>query len=390
MQRSSHIQRLAPNYIFAQIKIRVDAYLKEHPDGRKLISLALGDTTHPLPESISNELSDAALKLATDEGYKGYNPLIGLDAFRASISENIYHGLLAADEITISDGIKPDLARFALLSGGKQRVAIQDPSYPVYLETSQLVGDEVILLPATKENGFFPDWCSLKGPHLLFLCSPNNPTGVAATKQQLQKIVDHARKEGMLILFDAAYQAYVTDPSIPTSIFEIEGAKSCAIEWGSFSKSAGFSGLRLGWCAMSKELRYSTGESILTDWKRVLHSSLNGVSYLSQIGGIKALSEEGQRDLQQIVKGYLDNARLIKEALTKKGIQSYGGIHTPFIWADFSPKTSWEAFDELLTKYQIVTTPGVGFGSAGEGFIRFSALGKPHDLLDALHRLSTA
>ncbi len=387
MRRSPHLQRLTGNYLFTEIKKRVDSYLKREPNGQRLISLGIGDTTHPFPGAVAEGLSTIALGMGTEVGYKGYGPIHGNDTLRSLIAKEIYQGKISSDEITISDGIKPDLARFALLTGGHQKVAIQDPAYPVYLESSQIVGDEVILLPATKKNGFFPDWCSLKGPHLLFLCYPNNPTGVAATRAQLKKIVDHARREGMLILFDAAYKAFLSDPELPSSIFEIDGAQECAIEWGSFSKSAGFSGLRLGWCAVPKELSYSTGESLLEDWKRILFTTFNGASYLSQAAAIQSLSEKGQKGYRPILEGYLENAKILKEGLAKMGIKSYGGDHAPFLWSDVSPRRSWDLFEELLTRYQIVVTPGSGFGPAGEGYIRFSALGKRRDLLEALDRL---
>ena len=388
MQRSPFLKSLASNYLFAEVKKKVEVYSKEHPDADRLISLGIGDTTHPFPEAVATGLSKVADAMGTTKGYKGYGPIQGTEALREQIAKVVYQGSITSDEITISDGIKPDLARFALLTGGKQKVAIQDPAYPVYLESSQMVGDEVILLPANKENGFFPDWCSLKGPHLLFLCYPNNPTGVAASKEQLTKIVHHARKEGMLILFDAAYKAFLNDDQLPSSIFEIEGARECAIEWGSFSKMAGFSGLRLGWCVVPKELKYPTGEFVLPDWKRVLLSTFNGASYLSQQAGLLALSEPGLAGFRTIMQGYRENALLLKEHLARKGITSFGGEHAPFLWADISPRKSWDVFEELLHQLQIVVTPGSGFGLAGEGYIRFSALCTRQDLLEALQRLN--
>jgi len=387
MRRSPNLQRLTTNYIFIEVKKRVENYLKNHPHERRLIHFGVGDTTHPFPDIVAEGLSEASLGMATEVGYKGYGPNFGLESLRETVSKVLYDGKFSLDEISISDGIKPDLARFALLTGGGQKVAIQDPSYPVYLESSFIIGNQVTLLPATKENGFFPDWCLLKGPHLLFICHPNNPTGYTAIRAQLQEVVNHARKEGMLILFDTAYRSFITDPNIPRSIFEIEGAKECAIEWGSFSKSAGFSGLRLGWCVVPKELKYSTGESILEDWRRVLATTFTGPSYLSQMAALQALSKEGQADYQKIIQGYLENGKLLKNALSSKGVSCYGGEHLPFVWADFSPHLSWDTFDTFLTKHQLIVTPGSGFGSSGEGFIRFSALGKRPDLLEAISRL---
>ena len=385
MRRSSHLASLSEHYLFPEIDKRKQHYLSLHPEAH-VISLGIGDTTHPLPEEVAKGISKKALAMSHRDGYVGYGPPLGFKPLREAIAKEIYNDRFSFDEITISDGTKPDLARFALLTGGKQKVAIQDPAYPVYLETSQIIGQEIVLLPATAENHFFPDWTSLKGPHLLFICYPNNPTGVSASREQLQKIVDHARNEGMLILFDAAYASYIQDPNIPRSIFELEGAKECAIEWGSFSKSAGFSGIRLGWCLIPKELTYSTGESILADWKRLISTTFNGASYLSQVAGLDALSSPSY---PKIIQDYLENAHLLKQALQEKNIPVFGGVHAPFLWADLSPLSSWDAFDLLLQKHHLLTTPGSGFGKAGEGYLRLSALGTRPDILEALHRLKS-
>jgi LL-diaminopimelate aminotransferase len=385
VRRSSHFASLSQHYLFPEIDQRKHLFLGENPHA-KVISLGIGDTTHPLPKEVAEGISKSALAMSHRDGYVGYGPSLGLQHLREAIAHKVYGDRFSFDEITISDGTKPDLARFALLTGGKQKVAIQDPAYPVYLETSQIIGQEILLLPATAENNFFPDWTSLKGPHILFLCYPNNPTGVSASREQLQNIVDHAKNEGMLILFDAAYASYITDPAIPRSIFELEGAKECAIEWGSFSKSAGFSGIRLGWCLIPKELTYSTGESILSDWKRLISTTFNGASYLSQAAGLEALSSPSYH---KIIEDYLENAHLLKQALAEKNIATFGGIHAPFLWADFSPLSSWEAFDHLLSKHHLLTTPGSGFGQAGEGYLRLSALGTRPDILEAIHRLKS-
>jgi len=274
---------------------------------------------------------------------------------------------------------------------------VQDPSYPVYVDGSVLIGAAgawmetgyggITYLPCTVENSYFPDLSLIPENSLIYLCSPNNPTGAAATREQLTGLVTAARHKGCIIIFDAAYSEYIRDPALPKTIFEIPGAKECAIEVNSFSKPAGFTGVRLGWTVVPKELRYAGGGSVNADWARIMGTIYNGASNIAQAGGLAALTEEGQKEIRQLCDFYLKNAALIRSALQKLGITCIGGDNSPYIWACFPGRDSWEIFAELLEKCRVVTTPGSGFGPSGQSFLRFSAFGHRADIEEACRRL---
>jgi LL-diaminopimelate aminotransferase len=330
------------------------------------------------------------------ETYSGYSDE-GLLELREKISAVFYRGLFGADEVFISDGAKCDIGRLQLLFGAQTPVAVQDPSYPVYVDGSVLIGAAggwqgqgyrgISYLPCTAENNYFPDLTKLPANCLFYFCSPNNPTGATAGREQLARLVKAAREKGVLIIFDAAYGEYILDPALPKSIFEIEGARECAVEVNSFSKPAGFTGVRLGWTVVPKELKYAGGESVNADWNRVCGTIFNGASNIAQAGGLAALDDQGLREIRELTDFYLGNARLIREALRKLGVSCMGGDNSPYIWAHFPGRDSWEVFSEILETCRVVTTPGSGFGPAGESFIRFSAFGHRADVEEACARL---
>jgi len=305
---------------------------------------------------------------------------------------------LGPDEIFISDGAKCDIGRLQLLFGAGTPVAVQDPSYPVYVDGSVLIGAAgpwtgagyrgVTYMPCTADNGFFPDLSRIPDDGLVYFCSPNNPTGAAATGDQLAALVAAVKARRAILVYDAAYAEYIRDPSLPKSIYEIDGARTCAIEVNSFSKPAGFTGVRLGWTVVPRELRYSTGESVNADWSRVCSTIFNGASNISQAGALAALDPEGLAEIRALTDFYLGNARLIRGALEALGVSCVGGDNSPYIWARFPGRDSWEVFAEILEKCQVVTTPGSGFGPAGESFIRFSAFGHRDRIEEACRRLS--
>jgi LL-diaminopimelate aminotransferase len=284
-----------------------------------------------------------------------------------------------------------------VLFGGGAKVAVQDPSYPVYVDGSVFAGaagagtdngyQGITYLPCTADNGYFPDLARLPQNSLFYFCSPNNPTGATATRDQLEALVEAALRTGSLIVFDAAYSSYIRDPAIPTTIFAVDGADECAIEVNSFSKSAGFTGARLGWTAVPKKLRLEGGESVLADWNRVCGTIFNGASNIAQRGGLAALDGEGRKELRALTDFYMENARLIRTAMQKHGVPCVGGDNSPYIWARFPGEDSWDVFSRILEKCHVVTTPGSGFGPAGQGFIRFSAFGHRADIEEAVRRL---
>jgi len=396
LKRNPCIANIKAGYLFPEIAKRRREYLQAHPDA-KIISLGIGNTTEPILPHIDEGLVEGARKLSTVEGYSGYQDE-GLAELRERISKVFYKGQFGADEIFISDGAKCDIGRLQLLFGAGTPVAVQDPSYPVYVDGSVLIGAAggwegsgykgLTYLPCTAENKYFPDLSVLAPNCLIYFCSPNNPTGAVASREQLAQLVNAAKKNGSLIIFDAAYSEYIRDSDLPKTIFEIEGAKTCAIEVNSFSKPAGFTGIRLGWAAVSKELKYGSGESINADWARITSTVFNGASSISQAGGMAALDSEGLGEIRKLTDFYLGNAKLIREALQKMGITCTGGDNSPYIWAHFPGRDSWEVFKEILEKCQVITTPGSGFGPAGQSYIRFSAFGHRNDVEEACARLA--
>jgi LL-diaminopimelate aminotransferase len=389
MPRNSRFSEVAKSYLFQEIREKRRAFQEQYPD-IKLISLSIGDTTEPLQPHTTSALVQAAHALGDKALYSGYGPEQGIQELREAISGTFYKGRISADDIFVSDGAKCDLGRLQLLFSENSKMALQDPAYPVYLDTSIIHRgkDSVVLLPCTPENNFFPDLKLAEKADVLFLCSPNNPTGTAWTHAELEKIVAFCKKQKKIVLFDVAYATYVQG-DLPRSIYEIEGADKVAIEIGSFSKMAGFSGLRLGWSVVPTALKYPTGESVRQDWMRIITTFYNGASIASQKAGLAALSPTGFQELQKTIDFYLENAALLRKTFLELGYEVHGGIHSPYLWVRLKGKSSWETFDELLHGPHILTTPGVGFGTGGEGFLRISSFGNRDTIEEAIKRLRT-
>jgi LL-diaminopimelate aminotransferase len=401
IQRNKCIANIKAGYLFPEIARRRREYAAAHPETNskegRIISLGVGNTTEPVLPHIDAGLVNGAKALGTVEGYSGYQDE-GLLELREKISSVFYKGMFSADEVFISDGAKCDIGRLQLLFGAGTPVAVQDPSYPVYVDGSVLIGaaggwagsgyQGISYLPCTAENSYFPDLTQLPANSLFYFCSPNNPTGAVASKEQLSALVKAAREKGCVIIFDGAYAEFIRDPALPKSIFEIDGAGTCAIEVNSFSKPAGFTGVRLGWTIVPKDLKYSGGESVNADWARIAGTIFNGASNIAQAGGLAALDNGGLKEVRALTDFYLGNAKLIRSALQNLGVSCVGGDNSPYIWARFPGRTSWDVFAEILEKCRVVTTPGSGFGPAGESFVRFSAFGHRADVEEACGRLS--
>jgi LL-diaminopimelate aminotransferase len=397
LKRNSGLSNLTAGYLFPEIARRRREFQASHPDA-KIISLGIGNTTEPLTPHIDEGLVEGARRLGTKEGYSGYGDEQGLTALRERIASVLYKGKVAADEVFVSDGAKCDIGRLQLLFGRDVTVAVQDPSYPVYVDGSVLVGaargwngsgyEGILYLPCTADNDFFPDLSLLPSNALVYFCSPNNPTGAVATRAQLTRLVAAAIEKGSIIVYDAAYAEYIRESSLPKSIFEIEGARRCAIEVSSFSKPIGFTGVRLGWSVVPVELKYAGGESVIADWNRICTTVFNGASNVAQYGGLAALEPEGLTEMRSLIDFYLGNAAIIRGALEKIGVECVGGDNAPYIWARFPGKKSWDVFAEILEKCHVVTTPGSGFGPAGESYIRFSSFGHRADVEEACRRLA--
>lgn len=402
IERNSGFENLAAGYLFPEVAKRRREYQAKHPDA-KIISLGIGNTTEPLTPHIAKAMADYARSLGTAAGYSGYGDEQGNSNLREKIAEVLYKGMAKADEIFISDGAKCDIARVQTLFGRKTPIAVQDPAYPVYVDGSVIVGAAgkagkngykgVTYLPCTAENKFFPDLKLVKPNSLIYFCSPNNPTGSTATKEQLKKLVAYANKNGCIIIFDAAYYAFIRNPDLPKTIYEIPGARKCAIEINSFSKLAGFTGVRLGWSVVPSSLKFADGSSVRDDWNRVMTTLFNGASNIAQAGGLAALDETGMAETKGLVDFYLENARLMQEALNGKnfidaGVKVYYTGDSPYLWVYFPKYKSWDIFDKILNECKVVTTPGSGFGPAGEGYLRFSAFGHRKDVIEACKRLS--
>lgn len=402
VKRNKNIAKLQSGYLFPEIGRRKKALLEKEPS-INLISLGIGNTTEALTKHILSGLQKEVDNLGDRSEYSGYDDDQKAQDFltelKEKLSKNWYNGIVSADEIIISDGSKPDCARLQLMFGSDVKVAVQDPAYPVYVDGSVIIGatgdynsdteefDNIVYMRCLPSNDFFPDLEKVGKVDLIYFCSPNNPTGVAATHEQLKKLVDFAKANKSIIIYDSAYSAFISDESLPKSIFEVDGARECAIEVSSLSKPAGFTGVRLGWSIVPKELKFDDGSPVLNDWKRIMGTLFNGSSNIAQFGAIAALDKEGLSEIKKTVAYYMENAKIIKNGLNELGIKTYGGINSPYIWAEFAGKKSWEVFSDILTKAHVVTTPGAGFGKCGEGFIRFSAFGHREDIKEAVERL---
>lgn len=382
--------KLEGSYLFSEIEKRVKCYADSHKE-KHLVRLGIGDVTQPLAPAVIEALHEAVEEMGKPETFHGYAPSEGYDFLRNAIAEKDYKERgcnISADEIFISDGAKCDAANIQELLDVSAKVAICDPVYPVYVDSNIMAGrgKNICYMPCREENNFLPE-LPTESPDLIYLCFPNNPTGTVLTKPQLQEWVDYANGVGAVILFDAAYEAYITEPEIPHTIYECEGARTCAIEFRSFSKNAGFTGLRLGATVIPKSLK--CGEySLHALWSRRQSTKYNGTSYIVQKAGLAVYSDKGREQMEKQIAYYLKNAEIIREALKEMGYQVFGGVNAPYIWFK-TPEgmSSWKFFDELLEKAGVVTTPGAGFGVSGEGYIRLSAFGEREDVLEAMERI---
>jgi LL-diaminopimelate aminotransferase len=396
---NTHYRKLSAGYLFPEIARRAKAYQEEHPQA-VLHKLGIGNTTEALPPAILQGLHAKVDALSSVETYSGYGDEQGDTALREALSSYYaqFGVKLQSDEFFVSDGAKADAANIQSIFSEDNVVAIQDPAYPVYVDSNVVSGrtgsfnektgqyDGFVYLPGTVENNFFPEVPQTK-VDLLYICSPNNPTGAVATHDQLKAYVKYAKENKAIIIFDAAYTEYISDPSLPRTIYEIEGAKECAIELNSFSKFAGFTGVRLGWTIVPHQLQCEDSKEgeLHSMWNRRQVTFFNGASNISQAGGLAVLSEQGLLECRKVIAYYMENARIIREGLKKVGLTVYGGDNAPYLWVK-SPGnlTSWQFFDKLLHECEVITTPGSGFGPAGEGFIRISAFGHRENIEKAV------
>lgn len=392
--------KLPGSYLFSTIAQKVSAYQSKNPDAR-IIRLGIGDVTQPLAPSIIRALHNAVDEMADAETFHGYAPDLGYEFLRNAIAENDYRSRgcqIHADEIFVSDGAKSDSGNIQEIFGKENKVAVCDPVYPVYVDTNVMAGrtgdynpshgnfDGVIYMPCLESNGFLPEIPD-EEPDLIYLCFPNNPSGAAITKEKLQEWVDYANKIQAVILYDAAYEAYITEKSIPHSIYECEGAQTCAIELRSFSKNAGFTGVRLGFTVVPKDL-VREGVSLRDLWARRHGTKFNGAPYIVQRAGEAVYSTEGKRQMNEQISYYMRNAHTIYNELKKMGYFVSGGVNAPYIWLKTPDNmSSWGFFDHLLTNAHVVGTPGCGFGAHGEGFFRLTAFGSYENTLEALERI---
>ncbi|GFO53402.1 LL-diaminopimelate aminotransferase [Geomonas sp. Red276] len=403
-QINDNYLKLKAGYLFPEIGRRVRAFAAANPDA-KVIRLGIGDVTQPLTPAVLKAFHDAVEDLAKGETFMGYGPEQGYDFLIDAIIEKSYKPLgveLKNTEMFISDGSKCDCANILDVFALDNIVAIGDPVYPVYNDTNVMIGrtgdaDEkgyyqgLVYMPCTEANGFFPAYPKEK-VDIIYLCFPNNPTGAVATKEQLKGWVDYALANNSIILFDAAYEAFITDPTIPHSIYEVEGAKKCAIEFRSFSKTAGFTGVRCGLVVVPEELEgtTSTGEkySVNKLWLRRQTTKFNGASYPVQKAAAAVYTEEGWKETKAVIDYYMENARIIREGLAAAGLTVYGGVNAPYIWLKTPDgMSSWDFFDKLLNECNVVGTPGSGFGPSGEGFFRLSAFGNRDNVIEAVERI---
>jgi LL-diaminopimelate aminotransferase len=399
VRRNQGFSNLSAGYLFPEVARRRKDFQERNP-GVKVISLSVGNTTEPLSPAVAEGLRLGAEALGTREGYSGYGDEQGLPELREAIAKRLYRCRIESSEVFVSDGAKCDIARLQTLFGRGVSVAVQDPAYPVYVDGSVIAGAAgasspdgkgyagITYLPCSPANDFFPDLGAASGADLIYFCSPNNPTGACASREQLERLVAFALERGSIIVYDAAYCEYISDPALPRSIFEIEGARNVAIEVNSFSKPVGFTGVRLGWTVVPTELRFSDGTPVAKDWNRVMTTLFNGASNIAQRGGFAALTDTGLAEMRASVAHYKGNAAIIRSCLGKLEIESYGGTDAPYIWARFPAMSSWEAFEAVLESCAVVTTPGSGFGPSGESFLRFSAFGHREDVEEACSRLS--
>ncbi len=401
---NEHYLKLQASYLFADIGNRVRDFQAKHPD-TEVIKMGIGDVTRGLPQACVDAMHRAVDELARDETFRGYGPEQGYDFLRQKIAENDFQergAQIEADEVFVSDGAKCDTGNFQEILAGEAKVALPDPVYPVYLDTNVMAGrtgqqqegryQGVVYLESTRETGFLPRFPE-QPVDVVYLCFPNNPTGATISNEELAKWVEFARSEGCLILFDAAYEAFVRDPSLPKSIFEIPGAREVAVEFRSFSKTAGFTGTRCAYTVVPKDCkgRSSDGKEVPLHqlWLRRQSTKFNGVSYAVQRAAEAVYSQDGQAQIRELLDFYLENAAIILQEMRSRGFECAGGENSPYIWV-YGGKSSWELFDLLLNQAGVVCTPGVGFGRCGENFIRLSAFNSRANVEKAMERISKA
>lgn len=393
--------KLPGSYLFSTIGKKVREYSAAHPEA-KIIRLGIGDVTQPLAPAVITALHDAVEEMGKAETFRGYAPDLGYDFLRKAIAEKDYLSRgceISPDEIFVSDGAKCDCGNIQEIFGTENTIAVCDPVYPVYVDSNVMAGRtgeydsetgrfrNVIYLPCTADNDFAPELPE-EVPDLIYLCFPNNPTGAVITKDKLQRWVDYANEHGSVILYDAAYEAYISERNVPHSIYECENAKTCAIEFRSFSKTAGFTGLRLGFTVVPKELTVE-GISLHSLWARRHGTKYNGAPYIVQKAGEAVYSEEGQLQVRSQIAYYMENAKIIAEGLKEAGYEASGGINAPYIWLRTpGGMTSWEFFDHLLNNAHVMGTPGSGFGPHGEHFFRLTAFGSRESTVEAMERIA--
>ncbi len=397
---NENYQKLPGSYLFSTIGKKVAAYSQANPD-KSIIRLGIGDVTQPIAPAIIEAMHKAVDEMGAAETFRGYAPDLGYEFLRNAIVKSDYEARgceIYADEIFVSDGAKSDSGNIQELFSVDNKIAVCDPVYPVYVDSNVMAGrtgvyDEktgmwsnVIYMPCVMENDFVPEFPK-ETPDVIYLCLPNNPTGTTITKQQLQEWVDYANKNGALIIYDAAYEAYISEENVAHSIYECEGARTCAIELKSFSKNAGFTGVRLGYTVVPKDLKFD-GVALHGMWARRHGTKFNGAPYIIQRAGEAVYSAEGKAQLKEQVAYYMKNAKIIYDGLKESGYTVFGGVNAPYIWLKTPEKmTSWDFFDYLLEKANVVGTPGVGFGPSGEGYFRLTAFGSYENTVAALERI---
>lgn len=399
-QINDNYQKLPGSYLFSTIAKKVAAFSEANPD-KNIIRLGIGDVTQPLAPAIIEAMHKAVDEMADAKTFRGYAPDLGYEFLRKAISDNDYKARgcdIEADEIFVSDGAKSDSGNIQEIFSTENRIAVCDPVYPVYVDSNVMAGrtgtydpatemwSNVIYMPCTRENNFVPEFPK-ETPDMIYLCLPNNPTGTTITKAQLQEWVDYANKVGAVIIYDGAYEAYISEDNVAHSIYECEGAKMCAIELKSFSKNAGFTGVRLGYTVVPKELKCGD-VSLHSMWARRHGTKFNGAPYIIQRAGEAVYSDAGKAQLKEQIAYYMKNASTIKSGLQEAGFEVYGGVNAPYIWLKTPDQmTSWEFFDYLLEKANVVGTPGSGFGPSGEGYFRLTAFGSYENTVAALERI---
>ena len=402
---NSNFLKLQSNYLFAEIARKVASFKEANPE-KRVISLGIGDVTRPLVPAVVAALHKAVDDMGDASTFHGYGPEQGYAFLRETIAQHDYKARgvdLSPDEVFVSDGAKSDVGNFQELFAAESLVAVTDPVYPVYVDSNAMAGrsgefegnqwNRLVYLPCLKENDFVPDFPKTR-PDIIYLCYPNNPTGTVLSRQALQGWIDYARREGCVILYDSAYEAYITDSSIPHSIYELEGAQEVAVEFRSFSKTAGFTGLRCAYTVVPKALQISDGKggkiALNSLWNRRQCTKYNGCPYIVQRAAAATYSPEGREQVMDVIRGYQRNAENLRAATTAMGLSVYGGVNAPYIWVRVPENmTSWGFFDHVLNNTALVCTPGAGFGASGEGYVRLTAFGSPADTEEAIKRLAS-